>query len=87
MKETLLKRIGWIGSVLLAVCSIPEVILAFKNGHVKGLTWEFLLLWYFGEIFILIPVLFKIKETFLTFNYLLNITLISILIYFKFLGG
>jgi len=70
---------GWLGGILLALCAIPEVISAYRTKRC-GLTWGFLLIWYLGEWFTAIPVIFKVKEPFLIFNYTLNIVLISYLI-------
>lgn len=75
-------NLGWIGSMLLAACGFPEVVKAFQTGECT-LTWSFLLMWFFGEIFILVPVLRDIKSKFLIFNYSINILFISILIWFK----
>ena len=83
----MINLIGWLGAMLLAFCAVPEAILAIKNGHANGLSWPFLLMWYFGEIFILVPILYKIKEKFLIFNYSLNIICITIIIYYKLTGN
>jgi len=77
-----MNRLGWLGSILLAGCGIPEVVNSIQTGTCS-LTWTFLLMWLFGEIFVLIPVLFRIRSTFLIFNYSLNIICILILIGFK----
>lgn len=79
--------LGWLGAILLALCSIPEAYNSIMNGHSKGLSWTFILMWYFGEIFVLIPVAITIKEKYLLFNYILNIIGISIIIYYKLIGG
>ena len=73
---------GWIGSLLLAVCSVPELIRTIKDDkcHVG---WGFLLLWYFGEIFVFIHVFSGIKDLALLFNYGLNIAVLSIMLYYK----
>lgn len=78
--------IGWIGAILLACCGIPEVIYGIKTGSVS-LTWGFLLMWGFGEIFALIYTSIKsrkVKLLPLIFNYGLNIVCISILVWLKF---
>lgn len=79
----MLELLGWLGSILLALCAVPEVISSYKTKRC-GLTWGFLWIWYFGEIFTAIPVVLKIQEPFLVFNYLANIGLISYLIWIKF---
>lgn len=74
--------IGWIGSILLAACAIPEVVNAFKTGKC-GITWGMLLVWQVGEVLTWIAVVAKIGSLFLIFNYTANIIFISYLIYVK----
>lgn len=81
-----LSTIGWIGSILLAGCAIPEVYKAYKEKR-TGLTWGFLILWLLGEIFTLIPILFKIQELFLIFNYSANLLLIGYIMKVKYDSG
>lgn len=78
-----MELLGWIGSILLAICALPEVLITIKTKQCY-LTWGLLLCWFFGEIFLLIPILFEIKEPFLIFNYSTNIVLLLYLIYYKF---
>ena len=75
---------GWIGSTLLALCAIPEVIASFRTKQCS-LSHGFLWLWYLGEWFLFLPVVLKGMAGFLIFNYALNIVLISVLIYYKYL--
>ena len=77
-----MKILGWLGSILLSLCSIPEVIHSIKTGNCT-LTWGFLLMWGLGEAFLLVPIIKKIKEPFLIFNYSLNLIFIIILIGYK----
>lgn len=77
-----IEYIGWISAVLLATCGIPEAYEALKTGD-SALTWTFLLMWYFGEIFALIYTMNKNKKVKLIpllFNYGLNLVLISVII-------
>ncbi len=76
------KLIGWVGSIMLAICGLPEAYLSIKRGYCK-LSWSFLNLWLGGEILTLIPILFKIKESYLIFNYSANIMFILIMLYYK----
>lgn len=78
-----MNTLGWIGSLLLAFCAIPESVKAYKTKRCE-MTWTFLLMWFFGEIFVLIPVIFEIQNAFLLFNYGLNTVLISYLVYTKY---
>lgn len=77
-----MKTLGWVGAILLAGCGLPEVLKAVETGECT-LTWTFLLMWFFGEIFVLIPVVTQIKSKFLTFNYTANVLIILTLILYK----
>lgn len=74
--------LGWIGSILLAICGAPEAYYAIKNKSTQ-LSWPFLCLWGFGEIFVFLPVVFQIKSPYLILNYSLNLVFISIITYYK----
>lgn len=41
--------IGFIGSILLAISMLPQVMLCFKQGHTKGLSKPTLLLMWIGS--------------------------------------
>lgn len=76
--------LGYIGGILLGLCALPEVYRTIKDKkcHVgNGFLW----MWYVGEICLLIYVLPK-KDLPLIGNYLFNIILISIMIYYKVRG-
>ena len=79
------ESIGWFSALLLACCGIPEVIISLTTGE-SGLSWYFLLMWFFGEIGALIYVIGKSKEVKLwplLFNYGLNIICITIILLCK----
>ena len=42
------ETLGWLGSILLAGCAVPEVIIAYRSKSC-GLSWSFLWAWYLGE--------------------------------------
>jgi len=76
------KIIAYISSMFLAFCSVPEVLHTIEKGR-NDSSWMFLVLWGLGELGFFVYVLPK-KDWPLLFNYVLNIILISILIYYKF---
>lgn len=76
------KVLGWVGSALLSLCALPEVLLSFSTGQCS-LTWSFLLMWGLGVVCVLIPIIREIKAGFLLFSYCTNLLFISILILFK----
>ena len=75
----MISGLGWIGSVLLAICGAPEAYSAIKKGK-TGLGWPFLAMWYLGEIFVFVPVLLEIDAPYLLLNYGLNILFITVII-------
>jgi uncharacterized protein with PQ loop repeat len=74
--------IGYIGSIMLAICGLPQAIESFKTKSSEGLTWGFLGLWFFGEILTFIYVLPKMDLP-LLINYSANIIFLAIIIYYK----
>lgn len=74
--------IGWIGSILFAICGLPQAVQCAKNGHSRGLNWFFLLAWLFGEIFTIIYVWPKADYILLS-NYFVNLIFLAIMIRYK----
>lgn len=81
-----MELIGYIGSILLAFCAIPQAVSSYKNKSSEGITWGLLLMWLAGEILTLIYVIPKMDWP-LLFNYTTNIILISIIVYYKIKPG
>ena len=77
-----METIGWIGSILLAFCGLPQAIESWRTKNSDGLTWSFLLMWGVGEIFTIIYILPKWHWP-LIFNYTANIIFIGIILYYK----
>lgn len=42
--------IGWVGAILLALCSLPQAIMVFRNKNADGLSSSFLGLWFSGTV-------------------------------------
>ena len=85
MKSKLTELIGYAGSLLLGLCALPEVYISLTTGT-TGLSWSFLLMWYFGEILLMIYTIIKNKQVKLLpliGNYGLNIVFISIILWVK----
>ena len=76
-----MELIAYIGGILLTICGIPEVIRTIKDKRCH-LGWPFLLLWFFGEIFMLIYSL-DLKSNPLIMNYLFNTIIVGIMLYYK----
>jgi len=77
-----METIGWIGSILLAFCGLPQAIESYKTKSSEGLTWGFLFMWLSGEILTFLYVLPKLDLP-LIFNYSANIIFLIIILYFK----
>lgn len=75
-------NIGWIGSLLLAFCGLPQAITAIKTKSGKGISWIFLIMWFIGELFTLIYIWPK-SDMPLIINYSANLAFLLIIIYYK----
>ena len=73
---------GWLGSICLAICGLPQAWQSYKDKHSDGISWGFLLLWAFGEIFALAYVYDKLDLP-LLLNYATNIFILAVIIYYK----
>lgn len=81
-----METIGWIGSILLAFCGLPQAIESYRTKNSEGLTWSFLIMWGVGEIFTIIYILPKWHWP-LIFNYTANLIFISVILYYKIKPG
>ncbi len=80
--------IGWIGAALFAICALPQAVKTFKTKKADDLSWLFLLLWFFGEIFTFIYLIIddlKLNTTHfpLYINYVFNTLIVVYLMYAK----
>ena len=78
-----MELIGWIGSILLALCAVPLAWQTFKQKHSNGISNTFLAMWLIGEILTFAYVLPK-QDYPLLLNYGLNIACLAIVIRYKF---
>ena len=77
-----MEQIGWLGSILLAFCGLPQAVESIKTKSSEGLTWGFIGMWFLGEIMTFIYILPKMDLP-LLFNYTANIIFLAIIIYYK----
>ena len=87
-EKKLLNLIGWLGSLLFALCAVPQCIKAWNSNSMDDFSWIFLFMWFFGEIFSFIYVFginlrTKNWQCPLLANYILNFLLLCYLIYVK----
>ena len=78
----ILGNLNWIGSTMLSVCALPQVIYCLQYKHATGMSWGFILLWLGGEVSLLIYMIPK-QEWALIANYIANIVFLAIIIYYK----
>jgi uncharacterized protein with PQ loop repeat len=81
--------IGWMGSILFAVCALPQALHTFKTQKVDDLNELFIWLWFLGEIFTLWYIIVDDIANHnyhipLYFNYVFNLILLFYLIYAKY---
>jgi len=79
---SLFEILGWLGSICLAICGIPQAWQSFKDKHSHGISWGFVLLWAFGEIFALAYVYDKLDLP-LLLNYATNILILAVILFYK----
>lgn len=85
---TMIEFIGWIGSMLFALCALPQVILVWKQKHAHGLSWGFLNMWFWGEVLCFLYVASQpVLQIPLLANYILNFVLLLIIFFFKVKGN
>lgn len=80
-----METIGWIGSLLLAFCGLPQALESWRTKSSNGITWGFLLMWSFGELFTIIYVIPKLDWP-LLFNYSANLVFLAVIAYYKVKG-
>lgn len=76
--------LGWVGSIMLALCGLPQALQCIREGHARGLNLLFLSLWTSGEILTLIAIVNDANGLwYLLGNYGTNLLFLSIIWYFK----
>jgi len=78
-----MQTLGWIGSIMLAICGLPQAYKSYKDKHSDGISWGFLFLWGFGELFTLAYIVPKFDYP-LILNYSINLIFIGIIVKYKF---
>jgi len=80
---SLISILGWLGASLLALCGLPAAIDVIGKGTAEGYSQAFIGMWFAGEVLTLIYVILRHGfDKPLIFNYGLNLTFISIILYY-----
>ena len=74
---------GWIGNTLLAICSIPQAFKAYKEGNSNGISWLFIITWFFGECLAFYYHAATSDRIPQFLNYIVNIAGTSVILYYK----
>jgi len=81
----MIQLIGCIGAISFSLCAVPQAWQCFKQGHAKGLSPLFLLLWGLGEVCMTIYVLLTVGwDIPLLSNYLFNFACLLVMSYYRF---
>ena len=75
--------VGWLGSICLGVCGLPQAYKCYKTKSAEGISSAFLFFWLIGEIATLLYVFPKLDLP-LICNYLFNIFLICVILRYKY---
>lgn len=76
-----MELIGYMSSILLGFCGLPAAIEAIIK-KTCNVPWSLIIPWFLGEILALIYLIY-VGINPLFWNYLVNIIIISIMIYYK----
>ena len=75
--------IGWLGGIMLAICTVPMAWQSYRQKHSNGISNLFIALWLAGELLTTIYV-FPKHDYPLLFNYGLNMVCLAVVIRYKF---
>lgn len=75
--------IGFIGTLCLGLCGLPQLIHTLKTRKADDISWYFLLLWLVGEILLTIYQYHLNGLTLIHLNYTMNIVIILVIMRFK----
>lgn len=71
---------GWVGSFMLAFCSVPQAVQTLRTRNVDGLSLQMMYMWLFGCIFALIFGLHTRVPPQVLVSYISNIVSASVII-------
>jgi len=78
-KTISIELVGWLASLSLALCAVPQAITCWRQGHAKGLDSWYLFLWFLG-IFLMVMYVFgkyRLEDKPLLLNCCCNLLLIA----------
>lgn len=81
-------NIGWLASILLMFCSVPQAVQSIENGHSIGVNKGMLVMWFLGTLgmlYLLFPEKKEVKQVYC--SYAVNCIAAGIILFFKLIGG
>ncbi|NDA33116.1 MAG: PQ-loop repeat-containing protein [Betaproteobacteria bacterium] len=78
----MLDIIGWLGGLMLAFSAVPQALESYRCKNSNGLTWPFLMMWFLGEVFMIVYIVPK-GDIILIANYAINLFLVAIILRYK----
>lgn len=75
---------GWISAFCFGICAIPQAWQSIKQKNSHGLTWFFLMLWLFGEVFYMGATIMSFGPVgWILANIMANTSCLLVIIYYK----
>jgi uncharacterized protein with PQ loop repeat len=78
----IIEFIGLSGSLILSLCSVPQVIESIKTGY-SGMNIQMLWLWLLGALLMLVYSTMQYSDIILWFSYSTAVIFSSIILYYK----
>ena len=85
MAPAALEGLGYVASITLAFCALPQVIYSMRVKNAYGVDSLFLALWAGGEVLMVAYVFLRhgMSDIPLLANYLMNLLFLGVIIYYK----
>jgi len=81
----MVELLGWLGAGFLAGCGIPQAVKAYRTKKTNDISWLFINMWLFGEIFVLGYIIDRDWTQYpLIVNYIFNIIVILSIVLAKY---
>ena len=77
-----MELIGWMSSLLFAICAMPQAYHCWKDGRADGMSTFFLWTWLIGEVLGSIYVI-SLGNYILIFNYVGNLLALLVIVKYK----
>lgn len=80
----MMETVGWISSILFAICAAPQAYHSYKAGNAEGVSSFFLWTWFIGEA-LGVAYAVHLGSLPLIFNYLANMSALLVILKYKYL--